>query len=254
MLEHETALVVDLSAEVRDYVASILRQQFQCRRILLAGTRDAALEMLRSGTERIDWIFYDWELPGLNSTEFLEETRRQPGSRAAAVIIMTRHREKSVLQAILDAGANDYLLKPFTLSILVFKVRRINLAQERREGQRLRVHASQEVELRFTKKNDPLSATLLSISPSGCLARTPVFTGQAASIYADADIILQTGEGQVQLRGELVRIEGDRGTEPSRDHVLTAFQFHPLSPETRKRLEGFIAALGPPLPQDWAGT
>ncbi len=68
MLENETALVIDLSAEVRDYVASILRQQFQCQRILLSGTRDDALEKLRSGTERIDWIFYDWELPGLNPT------------------------------------------------------------------------------------------------------------------------------------------------------------------------------------------
>ena len=62
MLENETALVVDLSAEVREYVASILRHQFHCRRILSAGSRDDVFRILGSGTERIDWIFYDWEL------------------------------------------------------------------------------------------------------------------------------------------------------------------------------------------------
>ena len=250
MLQHETALVIDLSAEVRDYVASILRQQFQCRHILLAGTRETALEMLRSGTETIDWIFYDWELPSLKPTEFLAEARKHPGSRDAAVIIMTRHREKSVLQTVLDAGANDYLLKPFTLSILVFKVRRIGLAQERREGQRLRVHASHEVELRFAN-GEQMTAALLSISATGCLARTQLFEGHAARIYADADVVLQTDDGPVRLRGELVRVEGDRGAEPSRQHVLTAFRFHPLSAENQKRLDSFVAAIGPPQPKDW---
>jgi CheY-like chemotaxis protein len=254
MLEHETGLVIDLSAEVRDYVASILRQQFQCQRILLASNRDEALELLRSGTERIDWIFYDWELPRLDPTVFLGEVRKYPGSRAAAVIIMTRHREKPVLQAVLDAGANDYLIKPFTLSILVFKVRRIRLAQERREGERLQVHASQEVGVRFVDAGENLAATLVSISSTGCLARTPCFPSHAASIYADADIVLQTEEGPVELRGELVRVEGDRGVQPSRTHVLAAFRFHPLSRDHEKRLAGYIAAIGPPQPSDWTAA
>lgn len=250
MLENETALVIDLSAEVRDYVASILRHQFHCRHILMAGTRDDVLECLRAGTEHIDWIFFDWELPKLQPLEFLAEVRKHPGSRSAAVILMTRHREKSALQEVLQAGASDYLIKPFTLSILLFKVRRIGLSGERRSGERLRVYASQEVDLHF-RDGDPVQGMLLSISPTGCLARTPRFDGHIAHIYNQADITLQTEDGPVQLRGELVRAEGDRGAEPSRDHILTAFRFHSLAERTRRRLEGFIATIGPPLPQDW---
>ncbi len=250
MLENDTALVVDLSTEVREYVASILRHQFHCRRILSAGSRNDLMEILGSGTERIDWIFFDWELPGMQPTELLQEVQRQPGSRGAAVIMMTRHREKSALHEILEAGASDYLIKPFTLSILLFKVRRISLSEDRRTGERLRVHASQEIDLRFGK-GTKLAATLLSISPTGCLARAPAFSNRVAQIYDEAQITLQTEEGAINLQGELVRMEGDRSSTPSQTHILTAFRFKPLSAEANKRLSSFMASIGPPLPTDW---
>ncbi|MDJ0861367.1 MAG: response regulator [Gammaproteobacteria bacterium] len=253
MLENDTALVVDLSAEVREYVASILRHQFHCRRILSAGSRNDLLEILGSGTERLDWIFFDWELPGMQPTEFLQEVQRHPGSRGAAVIMMTRHREKSALHEILQAGASDYLIKPFTLSILLFKVRRISLSEDRRTGERLRVHASQEIDLRFSK-GTKLAATLLSISPTGCLARAPAFSNRLAQIYDEAQITLQTEEGAINLQGELVRMEGDRSSQSSQTHILTAFRFRPLSTEATKRLSSFMASIGPPLPTDWENT
>ncbi len=253
MLENDTALIVDLSAEVREYVASILRHQFRCGRILLAGSRDEVLEILGSGTERIDWIFFDWELPGIQPMELLQEVQRHPGSRGAAVIMMTRHREKSALHAVLQAGASDYLIKPFTLSILLFKVRRISLSEDRRTGERLRVHASQDIDLRFGK-GTKLAATLLSISPTGCLARAPAFSNRVAQIYDEAQITLQTEEGPINLQGELVRMEGDRASQPSQTHILTAFRFTPLSPEANKRLASFMASIGPPLPTDWENT
>ena len=253
MLENDTALVIDLSAEVREYVASILRHQFHCRRILSAGSRDEVLEILGSGTERIDWIFFDWELPGIQPTELLHEAQRHPGSRAAAIIMMTRHREKSALHEILEAGASDYLIKPFTLSILLFKVRRISLSEDRRTGERLRVHASQEIDLRFGK-GTKLAATLLSISPTGCLARAPAFSNRVAQIYDEAQITLQTEEGAINLQGELVRMEGDRSSQPAQTHIFTAFRFSALSEETNKRLANFMASIGPPLPTDWENT
>ncbi len=253
MLENETALVVDLSAEVRDYVASILRHQFHCGRVLLAANRDDVLAILHSGTERIDWLFFDWELPGLGPIDLLEETRRNPGSRDAVVIIMTRHREKSALHGILEAGASDYLIKPFTLSILLFKVRRLSLSQDRRTGERLRVHASQEVDLRF-RHGTRILATLISVSPTGCLVRAPLFSNRVAQIYDSAQVRLQTEDGPVELQAELVRIEGDRGPQPSRSHILAAFRFKPLSSKNQKLLEGYMVSMGPPLPSDWENT
>lgn len=250
MLEKDTALIVDRSPEVRQYVASALERQFGCRHVLLASNADEALARLRSGTELIDWVFFEWDLPGLNPDAFLAEVHKQPGTRRAAVLMMTRHTDKSLLDRALDSGVTDYLIKPFTLSILLLKVRKIGLSRERRADERLRVHASQEIKLELDN-DQSVTANLVSISPTGCLIRMGASSQSRAHVYAQAHVTLQTNDGTLRLRGELVRMEADRGPEPSREHVLAAFQLESLAEEHHRRLLQFIEALGPPMPAGW---
>lgn len=251
MLEKDTSLIVDRSPDVRQYVASVLQRQFGCRHVLLASNVDEALACLRSGTELIDWIFYEWDLPGIEPESFLAEVRKHPGSQGAAVLIMTRHRDKFLLDRALDAGGTDYLIKPFTLSILLLKVRKIGFSRERRSGERLRVHASQEIKLQF-EDEAPIGASLISVSPTGCLVRLPVSSQPRARIYDDARLNLQTGDGIVTLNAQLVRLEADRGPDPSDRHVLAAFRLGALPNEDHGRLLRFIETLGPPLPPGWS--
>ena len=245
MLEHDTALVVDMSAEIRHYVASTLQRQFGCHEVLLAANGEEALSFLRSGTERIEWVFYDCDLPGMEAEDFLAEVRGHAGSRDAALIMMTRRGDKPTLTHALEAGFDDYLVKPFTLSILVLKVRRIALLRERRNGERLTMHASQEVKIRVGEAQE-ITAGLLNISHTGCFTRAPLFLCHAARIYQEVDLKLQTEDGATQLQGELVRVEGDRGPEASREHVLAAFHFNALSAENHKVLDRFITTLNRP--------
>lgn len=242
ILQNDTALIVDRVADVRQYIASVLQRQLGCRRVLQAANHAEAEAILDSGTELISWVFYDWDLPSTEPQPFLDVLRQRPGCRDAHILITTRSQHKEVLEDALRAGGTDYLIKPFTSSILLFKVRRIGLAQERRSQKRLQVHPSQEIAIRF-QRGERTAATMMSISSTGCLIRAPCAIGESARIYETANMTLQTSDGTLNAQAELRRIEADRGPEPCQKHLLLAFHLHPLQNEDQKRLERFIAAL-----------
>lgn len=242
MLQNDTALIVDRVADVRHYIASVLQRQLGCRRILQAANQTEAEEVLESGTELINWIFYDWDLPSADPQSFLSILRQHPGCREANILITTRSQQKGVLEDALRAGGTDYLIKPFTSSILLFKVRRIGQSRERRSHERLQIHPSKDVAISFQQGNS-IAASMVSISPSGCLTRAPCASGESARIYGTARLTFQTADGIMNVEAELRRIEADRGPESGRHHVLLAFHLCPLQDPEQKRLQRFIAAL-----------
>ena len=243
MLQNETALIVDRVADVRHYITSVLQRQLGCRRVLQAANHLEAEAILDAGTELINWVFYDWDLPSTDPQPFLNVLRQRPGCRDANILITTRSQQKVVLEDALRAGGTDYLIKPFTSSILLFKVRRIGLSRERRSHERLQVHPSQDVAIRF-QQGTSTAGTMVSISPTGCLARAPCAIGESARIYETARMSFQTADGMLDVEAELRRIEADRGPGSCRQHVLLAFHLRPLQEADQKRLERFIAALG----------
>lgn len=65
----------------------------------------------------------DWMMPGMNGVEICHQLRRGPRSGAVYVILLTaRGGKKDVVQG-LDAGADDYLVKPFDRNELIARVR-----------------------------------------------------------------------------------------------------------------------------------
>ncbi len=242
MLQNDTALIVDRVADVRHYIASVLQRQLGCHRVLQAANPTEAEAVLASGTELINWIFYDWDLPGSETQSFLGDLRQRPGCQEANILITTRSQQKVVLEGALRAGGTDYLIKPFTSSILLFKVRRIGLKRERRSHERLQVHPSQEVAIRF-QRGKSTTGTMVSISSTGCLTRAPCASGECARIYETARLTFQTADDTMEVEAELQRIEADRGPGSGHQHLLLAFRFHPLKDTDQKRLQRFIAAL-----------
>ena len=62
--------------------------------------------------------FLDWQLPGMDGLELCRKIRAHPkGERTIIVMITARDRSED-LQAVLRAGANDYIAKPVTLDML----------------------------------------------------------------------------------------------------------------------------------------
>ncbi|WP_321816505.1 MULTISPECIES: ATP-binding protein [unclassified Paraburkholderia] len=110
-------LLVDDNADMRAYVGTLLASAYQ---VDLAADGVQALEMARR--HRPDLIVSDVMMPRLDGFGLLAEVRRDAALRGVPVILLSaRAGEESRLEG-LDAGADDYLVKPFSARELAARV------------------------------------------------------------------------------------------------------------------------------------
>ncbi len=86
----------------------------------LADARAQWAESLREGREAIDLVLLDLGLPDGDGAQFLAELRQRRGT--PLIVISAREAEGQKIQA-LDAGADDYLVKPFGIGELLARMR-----------------------------------------------------------------------------------------------------------------------------------
>jgi Response regulators consisting of a CheY-like receiver domain and a winged-helix DNA-binding domain len=82
---------------------------------------EAALELLTAGAQRFDVVILDIMLPGVDGFHVMSEMRRR-GQFIPTLMLTARGRPDDVLRGF-AAGADDYLTKPFELSILIARIR-----------------------------------------------------------------------------------------------------------------------------------
>ena len=109
-------LVVDDEPQIR----RVLRSTLSARGYVIteARTGEEALESL--GKDRPDLILLDVNMPGIGGIETCREIRR--GSDAAIIMLTVRNAERDKVAA-LDAGADDYVVKPFGIEELLARIR-----------------------------------------------------------------------------------------------------------------------------------
>ena len=96
---------------------------------LEAADFDVAVEMDGDGglmaiRERdIDLVILDWMMPNMSGIEVVRQIRRMNDKRASPVIMLTARGEETDKIRGLDAGADDYVVKPFSPAELVSRVR-----------------------------------------------------------------------------------------------------------------------------------
>ncbi len=113
-------LIADDDAVVRDVVRRYLeRDGLEVR---VAGDGNEALRVL--GTERIDVAVLDVMMPGPNGLS-LCRSLRQGGDYTVPVILLTALSEEDDRIAGLEAGADDYLTKPFSPRELALRVKSV---------------------------------------------------------------------------------------------------------------------------------
>lgn len=111
-----TVLVVDDEAQIRRVLRTMLSSHGYA--VLEARSGDEAVEKIRQ--EKADLILLDFNMPGMPGIEACAEIRR---SCDAPIIMLTiRSSERDKVQA-LDAGADDYIVKPFGADELMARVR-----------------------------------------------------------------------------------------------------------------------------------
>jgi DNA-binding response OmpR family regulator/GAF domain-containing protein len=103
------------------------------------GDAESAWELCQR--EHFPLIVLDWRLPGVDGNELCRRIRALPDGAASAILMMTGRTGPNDLAAVLDAGASDYLAKPFDLDIL-----QVRLTIARRQAETLAARARAEAE------------------------------------------------------------------------------------------------------------
>jgi len=124
-------LLADDNADMREYVRRLLAQTFDVEAV---ADGEAALESV--GIRRPDLVLTDVMMPRLDGFGLLQRLRQNEQTRTIPIILLSaRAGEESRLEG-LDAGADDYLVKPFSARELVARVQsQLDLARLRREGE-----------------------------------------------------------------------------------------------------------------------
>jgi two-component system, chemotaxis family, chemotaxis protein CheY len=93
-----------------------------------AGNGAEALEVLAS-LGGADVALVDWNMPEMSGIEFVEAVRANHSYDALMIIMVTTETEVSQMVRALDAGANEYVMKPFTVDVLRDKLALVNVTQ-----------------------------------------------------------------------------------------------------------------------------
>lgn len=120
------AMVVDDSRTIRKLLSRTLRELGYD--VSEAENGKVALENLNAGQSPVSVILTDWNMPEMNGLEFLKAVRKQPQLESVPVIMVTTETEMDQMVAALEAGANEYVMKPFTRDILTDKLRLAGVA------------------------------------------------------------------------------------------------------------------------------
>lgn len=113
-----TVLLVDDDAAVRDLVKPALERAGH--RVLSAGGADEAASLLRE--EKVDLLLLDVQLPGLSGFDLLDVLKKDPATAGLPVIMITSRSEERSRVRGLKAGADDYVVKPFSVAELAARV------------------------------------------------------------------------------------------------------------------------------------
>ena len=113
---NERLLVVEDDIQIRNFICYALRQEgFACE---TAGTAQTALSQLMSG--QTDLMLLDLGLPDADGMEVIKKVR---GWTEMPIIVVSARDQDKEKAAALDAGADDYLTKPFSATELLARIR-----------------------------------------------------------------------------------------------------------------------------------
>jgi two-component system chemotaxis response regulator CheY len=119
------ALIVDDSRFVRTLLRGLLEERgIECEE---AADGRAGLDLLNFGTV-FELVLVDWNMPVMNGLEMVTMLRAE-GFSAVKVMLITTEAENEFITHALDAGADEYLMKPFDEEAFDEKLRMLGLAE-----------------------------------------------------------------------------------------------------------------------------
>ncbi len=115
------ALVVDDSRAMRSILSQALREHGFAE-VAQAQHGKEGLAYLQSHPDT-SLALVDWNMPEMTGIEMVEAVRREAALADVRLMMVTTETEMAHMQRALDAGANEYVMKPFTKDVIADKLR-----------------------------------------------------------------------------------------------------------------------------------
>ena len=121
-----TAIVVDDSRAIRMILARTVRELgYEVRE---AGNGVEALDALNANP-KTDLVVADWNMPVMDGLQLLRNIRASALFGGVPVVMVTTEAEMEQMTIAMEAGATEYVMKPFTKEILAGKLRLAGLVE-----------------------------------------------------------------------------------------------------------------------------
>ncbi len=121
------ALVIDDSRAMRIIICQILREIGLD--VVEASNGLEALEQIKNNPD-IELLLVDWNMPEMNGFDFIRAVRGDRAYDGMRILMVTSEAQGEQVTRALNAGADEYLMKPFTKDVLVAKLNLLDVLEE----------------------------------------------------------------------------------------------------------------------------
>ncbi len=115
-------LVVDDFSTMRRIVRNLLKELGYSN---ADEAEDGVIALSKLKSERFDFVVSDWNMPNMDGLTLLQTIRADPALASLPVLMVTAEAKKENIIAAAQAGANGYIVKPFTAATLDEKLAKI---------------------------------------------------------------------------------------------------------------------------------
>ena len=121
----DTVLIVDDSRAIRRILGTTIRELgFE---VAEAANGQEALDRLEDMEQPVRFMLVDWNMPKMNGLDFVLKVRENKRFEESSILMVTTETAVDQMVKALDAGANEYVMKPFTKEIIEDKLRLLGI-------------------------------------------------------------------------------------------------------------------------------
>ncbi|MBK5910983.1 two-component system response regulator [Rhodothalassium salexigens] len=119
----KTCLVVDDSKVIRTVARRILEElAFE-----ITEAEDGRQALAACDASVPDLVLLDWNMPVMDGLEFMKALRAREGIAQPVIVFCTTENDMSHIRVAMEAGANEYIMKPFDREIMEAKLSQVGL-------------------------------------------------------------------------------------------------------------------------------
>jgi len=119
------ALIVDDSKSTRMILGRILLELGY--EVCEAVNGQDALKVIESKKAAVNLVLVDWNMPEMNGLDLVKHLRQNPELASLKVIMVTTETDVDHIVSALEAGASEYIMKPFTKDIIREKLELVGI-------------------------------------------------------------------------------------------------------------------------------